>query len=249
MNQVTVVGCLMMSLVFFAKSATFQGRFQQLWRLLQHRCLMLTGPSVMVDLSSLAVVMKDVEDIPTLSTLAEHYIPWALHRLLGGGLCQITCWDTFREDKGTLWYLPTPWRPNCWLRADHISGESGWQRFPFRSFIGDIFVCSTSPPFCCWNLSLLICPVSGILGMRKMLRLCQVGQVPWTLPLWVSCFFEVNYEIETSTNRPSYMELDMSMLLHISLKSLSILFVSLRHRGLCMCSEAWEWRDGSADEQ
>lgn len=35
-------------------------------RLLQHRCLSLTGPSVVVDLSSLALVMKDVEDIPTL---------------------------------------------------------------------------------------------------------------------------------------------------------------------------------------
>lgn len=35
-------------------------------RLLQHRCLSLTGPSVMVDLSSMALVMKDVEDIPTL---------------------------------------------------------------------------------------------------------------------------------------------------------------------------------------
>ena len=36
------------------------------FRLLQHRCLSLTGPSVMVDLSSMALVMKDVEDIPTL---------------------------------------------------------------------------------------------------------------------------------------------------------------------------------------
>lgn len=35
-------------------------------RLLQHRCLSLAGPSVMVDLSSVALVMKDVEDIPTL---------------------------------------------------------------------------------------------------------------------------------------------------------------------------------------
>jgi len=35
-------------------------------RLLQHRCLMLTGPSVRVDLSSLALVVKDVEEISTL---------------------------------------------------------------------------------------------------------------------------------------------------------------------------------------
>lgn len=43
----------------------------QIDRLLQHRCLSLTGPSVVVDLSSLALVMKDVEDIPTLRAFPE----------------------------------------------------------------------------------------------------------------------------------------------------------------------------------
>lgn len=38
-------------------------------RLLKHRCLMLTGPSVRVDMSSLAFVIKDVEDVPTLRGL------------------------------------------------------------------------------------------------------------------------------------------------------------------------------------
>ena len=44
------------------------------FRLLQHRCLSLTGPSVMVDLSSMALVMKDVEDIPTLRPLSDLFL-------------------------------------------------------------------------------------------------------------------------------------------------------------------------------
>ncbi|CAJ1390363.1 unnamed protein product [Effrenium voratum] len=35
-------------------------------KLLRHKCLMLSGPTVRVDMSSLAMVMKDVEDVPTL---------------------------------------------------------------------------------------------------------------------------------------------------------------------------------------